>query len=83
MQGVRRLSEAKSQSCESEQGIKRLLLQLCAESKEFKHLEVSEGCRKECVQEFCLRLRVIRKLRKDKAFELVEGQCREAVAGSS
>jgi hypothetical protein len=44
-----------------------------------QHLEVFEGCRKECVQESFLRLRVIRKLRKDKAFEIVEGQCREVV----
>jgi hypothetical protein len=47
-----------------------------------QHLEVFEGCRKECVQESFLRLRVIRKLRKDKAFEIVEGQCREVVTGS-
>jgi hypothetical protein len=38
--------------------------------------------RKECVQESFLRLRVIRKVRKDKAFRFVEGQRREAVTGS-
>jgi hypothetical protein len=47
---------------------------VCTGSKEIQHLEVSEGCRKECAQESFLRLRVIRKLRKDKAFEIVEGQ---------
>jgi hypothetical protein len=44
---------------------------------------VFEGCRKECTQESFPRLRIIRKLKKDKAFEAVEEQCREAVAGSS
>jgi hypothetical protein len=42
---------------------------------------VSEGCRKECAQESFLRLRVITKLRKDKAFETVEGQRREVAPG--
>jgi hypothetical protein len=56
------------------EAFERLLLQVCAESKRIQHLEVFEGCRKECVQESFLRLRVIRKLRKDKAFEIVEGQ---------
>ena len=47
-----------------------------------QHLEVFEDCRKECAQESFLSLRVIKKLRKDKAFEIVEGQCKEAVTGS-
>jgi hypothetical protein len=34
------------------------------------------------MQESFLRLRVIRKIRKDKAFRVVEGQCREAMTGS-
>jgi hypothetical protein len=42
------------------------MLQVCAGSKESQYLEVSEGFRKECVQESSLRLKVIRKLRKDK-----------------
>jgi hypothetical protein len=46
-----------------------LLLQVCAGTKEFQHLEVSESWCKECVKESFLRLRVIRKLRKDKALE--------------
>jgi hypothetical protein len=36
-------------------------------------LEEFEGCRKECAQESFLRLRVVKKLRKDKAFEIIEG----------
>lgn len=52
----------------------------CAQSqKGVQHLEVSKGCCKECAQESFLRLRVIRKLRKDKAFETIEGQRREDV----
>jgi hypothetical protein len=42
---------------------------------------VSKGCGKECTQESFLRIRVITKLRKDKAFETVEGQCREVAPG--
>jgi hypothetical protein len=42
-------------------------------------LEVFEGGHKECVQESFPRLEVIRKLRKDRAFKFVEGQCREVV----
>jgi hypothetical protein len=38
-----------------------------------QHLEVSESCRKECMQESSLRLRVTRKLRRDKSFEAIEG----------
>jgi hypothetical protein len=38
-----------------------------------QHLEVSESCRKECVQKSSLRLRVVRKLRRDKSFEAIEG----------
>jgi hypothetical protein len=38
-----------------------------------QHLEVSESFRKECVQESSLRLRVVRKLRRDKSFEAIEG----------
>jgi hypothetical protein len=41
-----------------------------------QHLEVSESCRKECTQESSLRLRVVRKLRRDKAFEAIEGSIR-------
>ena len=47
-----------------------------------QHLDVVEGCHKECVQESFLRLKVIRKIRKDKAFEVVEEQCRKDVSGS-
>jgi hypothetical protein len=54
---------------------------VCARSKEIQHLEVSKSCRKECAQEAFLRIRVIRKLRKDKAFEFVEGQRREVATG--
>jgi hypothetical protein len=38
-----------------------------------QHLEVSESCRKECVQESSLRLRVVRKIRRDKSFEAIKG----------
>jgi hypothetical protein len=48
-----------------------------------QHLEVSESCRKECVQEFSLRLRVVRKLRKDRPSNSAEELCREVVIGSS
>jgi hypothetical protein len=41
-----------------------------------------EGCCKECAQDSSLRLEAERKLRKDKAFETVEGQHREVVTGS-
>jgi hypothetical protein len=40
----------KPQGCEPERSIERLLLQVCAESKDFKHLEVFEGCHKGCEQ---------------------------------
>jgi hypothetical protein len=46
---------------------------VCAGSKEIQHLEVFEGCRKECVQESFSKTQSWRKLRKDKAFEIVEG----------
>jgi hypothetical protein len=41
-----------------------------------QYLEVSESCRKECAQESSLRLRVVRKLGRDKAFEDIEGSIR-------
>jgi hypothetical protein len=48
VQGVRRPSEV--QCCEPEREIEGVLLQVCTESKGFKHLDLFEGCRKECVQ---------------------------------
>jgi hypothetical protein len=48
-----------------------------------QHLEVSESCRKECVQESSLRLRVVRKLRRDKAFENIEGSIRSLVVAQA
>jgi hypothetical protein len=69
--------QVKSQGRETKRIVERLLLQVCVGSKEIQHLEVSESCRKECAQEYFLRLGVIRKLRKDKTFEFVEGQRRE------
>jgi hypothetical protein len=45
----------------------------CAQSlRRFSTWKCLKDCRKECVQESFLRLRVIRKLRKDKAFELLK-----------
>jgi hypothetical protein len=41
-----------------------------------QHLEVSESCHKECAQESSLRLRFVRNLRRDKAFEAIEGSIR-------
>ena len=41
-----------------------------------QHLEVSESGRKECAEESSLRLRVMRKLRRDKSFESIEGSIR-------
>jgi hypothetical protein len=35
-------------------------------------LKISEDCRKECMQGPSWRLKVVRKLRRDKAFKLVE-----------
>jgi hypothetical protein len=68
----------KSQSCKSEQSIEGLLLQVCAESKGFKHLKclkvAARSARKSLFQDSKLG-----NLRKDKAFEFVEGQDREAV----
>ena len=37
------------------------------------HLEVSESCRKECMQRSFLRLEVVRSPRRSKAFENIEG----------
>jgi hypothetical protein len=49
------------------EAFERLLLHVCAGSKEFQHLGVFEGCRKECAQDSSLRLDVEEKIRKDKA----------------
>jgi hypothetical protein len=71
MQGVHRLSEV--QGCEPEQRVEGLLLQVCAESKGFNTWRLLNVCRKECVQG-SLKIQSYKKLRKDKAFEFVEGQ---------
>jgi hypothetical protein len=56
-----RSAQAKeSLSCESERSIEGLLLQVCAGSKEFKHLKCLKICRKECVQGPSLRLEVVK-----------------------
>jgi hypothetical protein len=52
VQGVRRPSEV--QGCEPEQELKDCCCR-CAQSRRIQHLEVFEGCRKECVQEFFLK----------------------------
>jgi hypothetical protein len=66
----------RSQGCEPEKNIERLLLQVCAESKVLRYLKVSEGCRKECVQGPSLKLEVVRNLRRDKSFEAIGGSIR-------
>jgi hypothetical protein len=66
----------KSQSLKPEQSIERLLLQSVRKVEEHSTLQVFGGCRKECVQGSSLRLEVVRKLRKDKAFETIEGSTR-------
>jgi hypothetical protein len=62
----------KSRSFELEQGIERPLLQSVRKVEENSTLQVFGGCHKECVQESSLRLEVVRKLRKDKTFELLK-----------
>jgi hypothetical protein len=52
----------------------------CAQSRRLQHLDVVEGCRKECVQSLFLKdFRVVEKLRRDRPSKFVEGQCREVV----
>jgi hypothetical protein len=53
MKGVRRPSEV--QGHETDREIEGLLLQVCSESKGFKHLDVFEGFRKECVQGYSIK----------------------------
>ena len=56
-----RSAQAKgSLSCESERSIEGLLLKVCAESKEFKHLKCLKICHKECMQGPSLRLEVVK-----------------------
>jgi hypothetical protein len=62
----------KSQSFEPEKGIERPLLQSVRKVEENSSLQVFGGCHKEYVQESSLRLKVVRKLRKDKTFELLK-----------
>jgi hypothetical protein len=45
----------------------------CAQSRSSSTFEVSEGCRKECVQEIFFKARSCEKLRRSKAFENIEG----------
>jgi hypothetical protein len=45
-------------------------------------LQVLEGFHKECMQESSLRLRVVRKLKRDKAFEAIEGSTRSGCISS-
>jgi hypothetical protein len=47
---------------------------VCAGSKEFKHLKVFEICRKECVQVFSKRLRVMESSEGSEAFKVIEGR---------
>jgi hypothetical protein len=62
----------KSQSFKPEQSIARPLLQRVRKVKDNSTLQVFGGFHKECVQESSLRLEVVRKLRKDKTFELLK-----------
>jgi hypothetical protein len=82
VQGVRRLR--KVSVCESEWSIEGLLLQVCAESKIIQTFEVSEvAARSARKPKSSLRLRVVRKLRKDRPSNSAEELCREVVIGSS
>jgi hypothetical protein len=63
--------QGKSQSFEPDKGIERPLLQSMRKVEEHSTLQVFGGCCKECLQESYLRLEVVRKLRKDKTFELL------------
>jgi hypothetical protein len=74
MQGVHRPSL--KPGVEIRESIDRPLLQSVRKVEEHSTLQVFGGCRKECAQESSLRLEVMRKLRRDKAFETIEGRTR-------
>jgi hypothetical protein len=63
--------QGKSQNFKPDKGIERPLLQSVRKVEEHSTIQVFGGCHKECVQESSLRLEVVRKLRKDKTFELL------------
>jgi hypothetical protein len=58
------------------EAIERPLLQSMCKVEEKLTLQLFEGFRKECVQGSSLRFEVVRELRRDNAFETIEGNTR-------
>ena len=74
MQGVHRPSL--KPGVEIGEAIERPLLRSMHKVEERLTLQVFEGFRKECMQGSSLRLKVVKELRRNKAFETIEGSTR-------
>jgi hypothetical protein len=74
--------QTNSQSCDSEQSVGRLLLQECAESKDFNTEASLKGCHKECVQEVSKKTEFGKKLRRNRPLNPLKDKHREVAIGS-